>query len=362
MADLAVPTLAIGDKAVRAGLGLEHVGKIFRAHGGLLLDDVVGPDDTGHHSAAKIGFIRGVNGRRVVALKLEIAAHTESCAGVLGDFFHARFNHVQHLDREGAHRALNLHHVGDDVGGLACVNHGDGHHACINRLLVAADDGLKRLHHLASHRHRVQAVVRKGSVATAAFDDDLELVAGGHHRPRAHGKFANLGARPVMHAEHRLHREFLEQPVFDHLAGAATAFFGGLENQVNRAIKIAVFGEVLGRCQQHGGMAIVPAGVHLARMLAGVREGVELLHRQGIHVGAQANCAGAGAAFDDANDARCAHATVNGNAPFGELFGHHVGGADLFKTQLGVSMDVAADGRNASGLGDDRVNDLHGGS
>ena len=92
-----------------------------------------------------------------------------------------------------------------------------------------------------------------------------------------------------MHAKHRIHRKFFKQSVLDHLAGAAAAFFSGLKNQVHRAIKIAVFGKVLGGCQQHGRVAIVSAGVHFPGVLAGMLEGVELLHGQSIHVGAQTN-------------------------------------------------------------------------
>ena len=96
-------------------------------------------------------------------------------------------------------------------------------------------------------------------------------------------------ARPVVHAKHGIHRELLEQAVLDHLARAAAALFGRLENQVHRAVKIAVLGQVLRGGQQHGGVAVMAAGVHLAGVLAGVGKGVELLHRQGVHVGPQAN-------------------------------------------------------------------------
>jgi hypothetical protein len=92
-----------------------------------------------------------------------------------------------------------------------------------------------------------------------------------------------------VHAKHRLHRELVEQAVLDHFARAATALFGGLKNQVDRAVKVALGCQMLRRRQQHGGVAIVAAGVHLAGMLAGVGKGVELLHGQRIHVGAQAN-------------------------------------------------------------------------
>jgi hypothetical protein len=75
----------------------------------------------------------------------------------------------------------------------------------------------------------------------------------------------------------------------NHFARAAAAFFGGLKNQVDRAVKIALGCQVLGGCQQGGGVAVVAAGVHLAGVFAGVLKGVELLHGQRIHVSAQAN-------------------------------------------------------------------------
>ena len=362
VAHRAVAAVAIGDKAISARLGLQHVGKVFRAHGGLLHHDVVGPNDGTHHCATKFRLVDSVDGGRVVAIKLKIAGGAKSRAGVVSYLFHARFNRVQHLGGEGAHGALQLATVGDDIGGFACMDHGDGDHAGINRFEVAAHDGLERLHHLAGNWHWVQPQVRQRCMAALALDGNLELVAGSHHWPRAHGKFADRAARPVVHAKHRLHREFLKQAVLDHLARTTTAFFGRLEDQVNRAVKIAVFGEVLGCCQQHGGVTIMPTGVHLARVFTGVFKGVELLHRQCVHVGAQANRAAAGAAFDNAHHARGTHATMNWNAPLSELPGHQVGGADFFKTQLGVGMNFSPDGGNASGLGHDGVNDFHGSS
>ena len=123
-----------------------------------------------------------------------------------------------------------------------------------------------------------------------------------------------------MHAKDGFHFELLKQTVFDHFAGAAAAFFGGLENGVHRAVKVAVLGQVLRSGQQHGGVAVVAASVHLARVAAGMGEGVELLHGQGVDVGAQANAATAGTAIapvDDAHHAGGAHAAVNRDAPIG---------------------------------------------
>ena len=109
-------------------------------------------------------------------------------------------------------------------------------------------------------------------------------------------------------------------------------------------------------------MTIVAAGVHLAVVFAGVLKGVELLHGQGVHVGAQANGTPAGAAvaaMHDAHHTRLAQPAVDGNAPFGELARHHIGGAHFFKAQLGVGMDIPAHRCNTRGLGDDGVDNVH---
>ena len=165
-----------------------------------------------------------------------------------------------------------------------------------------------------------------------------------------------------MHAKHRLHGELVKQAVLDHLAGAAAALFGRLKDQVNRAVKITVLGQVLGGRQQHGGVAVVTAGVHLAWSGTGVRELVELLHGQRVHVGSQPDAATASATVAPMNDADHAggtHAAVHFDAPAAELLCHHFGGTKLFKTQLRVRMNIASHTGDGGGLGEDRVNEFH---
>ena len=58
---------------------------------------------------------------------------------------------------------------------------------------------------------------------------------------------------------------------------------------MNRALEVFGFGQLLGRSQQHGGVAIMAAGMHGARMLAGIRFLGFFLNGQGIHVGAQSD-------------------------------------------------------------------------
>ena len=114
--------------------------------------------------------------------------------------------------------------------------------------------------------------------------------------------------------------------------------------------------------QQHGGVTIMAASVHFAGVLAGVGKGVELLHGQGVDVGTQAYTSAACTAITamhNADDACGAHAAVNGDTPVSELLGHHVGCALFFEAQLGVSVNVFANGRYAGRVCEDGVDDFH---
>ena len=76
---------------------------------------------------------------------------------------------------------------------------------------------------------------------------------------------------------------------FEKNIDATTAFFGGLKNQVHRAIKIALLGQATCGSQQHRGVTIVAAGVHLPLVFRVMRKLIQLAQRQRIHVGTQAD-------------------------------------------------------------------------
>ena len=167
------------------------------------------------------------------------------------------------------------------------------HDRGVHRIDVARHDRLQRGHDVRADHDRVDAVMRHGAVRADALHHDLEDVVGGHHRARAHGEVADRDARPVVHAVDALDRELLEQPLLDHHPAAALVLLGRLEDEIDRAVEVPGLGQVLGGAQQHHGVAVMAAGVHLAGDRRLVVEAVGLVHVERVHVGAQADRAAA---------------------------------------------------------------------
>jgi len=181
------------------------------------------------------------------------------------------------------------------------------------------------------------------AVAAAAAHGDLHFIGRRHHRPRAHGHLAGRKTGPVVQSIDLVRREALEQSLLHHDLAAATAFLGGLEDHVGSAVEVARLGEVARRAEQHRGMAIVAAGVHASCVLRLVLEGVALVHRQAIHVGAQSDGAPARLLFpgDDSDHAGFREAAMHLDAPAGELVRHEVRRAVLVEGELRMRMNVA---------------------
>ena len=92
-----------------------------------------------------------------------------------------------------------------------------------------------------------------------------------------------------MHSEDLADAEAVEQAVADHGACAGPALLRRLKDHDGRTCEVTGFGEVFGRAQQHRGMAVMAAGVHLARHRRAVRQPGRLIDRESVHVGPQAD-------------------------------------------------------------------------
>ena len=124
-----------------------------------------------------------------------------------------------------------------------------------------------------------------------------------------------------------------------------------------RAVEAALVREVLRRSEQHGGVAVVAARVHLAGDGAGVGQAGVLVDGQGVHVGAQAEAALAVAQLELPDHPGAAQAAMHGVAPFGQPFGHQIAGGEFFKAEFGMRVDAAAqlDHFSRYARGEDRV-------
>ena len=157
--------------------------------------------------------------------------------------------------------------------------------------------------------------------------------------------------------------EALEEPVGEHRAGAAEPLLGRLEDEHRGAVEGPRLGEVARRAEQHRGVPVMAAGVHLAGLGRGVGKPGRLLDRQRVHVGAKPDAAIVAALpFEHADHPGPADAAMHRDAPGGELFGDDRGGALLLEADLRMGVEVVPPGDEVVGEAGDAVEDGHGGS
>ena len=203
--------------------------------------------------------------------------------------------------------------------------------------------------------------VRVRAVPALPVDGDLDAV-GGRHRRAGRDADPACGKRgPVVERVHLLGRKALEQPVVDHRLGASVAFLSGLEDEIRSAVEIARLVKITGGGEQHRRVTVVAAAVHPAVVGRPVGEVVLLLHRQRVHVGAQADRAAAfvAAPHDHGDHAGAADAGVVLDAERGQRLANDARRALLLETQLGMRVQVAADRRERVGVVADVVDGRH---
>ncbi len=91
-------------------------------------------------------------------------------------------------------------------------------------------------------------------------------------------------------------------------------------------------------------MAVMAAGVHPVRDLAGVRQPGCFLHRQCVHVGPKTDRGLPVAIAQHAHHAGFADAAMHLDPPFLQLPRNKLRGAVFLQSQFGMGVNVAADG------------------
>ena len=99
------------------------------------------------------------------------------------------------------------------------------------------------------------------------------------------------------------------------------------------ALKIPLFGKIFGGAEQHRRVPVMAAGVHLAVLGRAVREVVQLLDRQSVHIGAQPDRRRRIAAPDRPDHPGTGEPAMQLDPVFGELGGDEIGGAPLGEGQ-----------------------------
>ena len=171
-----------------------------------------------------------------------------------------------------------------------------------------------------------------------------------------------------MHAIDLIDGEAVHQPVLDHGGGTGAALFRRLEDDNRIAGEIPGLRQIAGRSEQHRGMPVMAAGVHLARRPGRVSKIGLLLDRQRIHVGAQPDhfcfaLARGFAALDDADHAGAAE--TRGDFIATELpqpVRDECRSAMHVVQQLRMGMDILAPGLDIGLQIGDAIDDGHGNS
>ena len=341
---------AVADPREGAGLDQHHLGEILAARAGAQLGIDMGRADRRRRSGDRHLDLLGLVDQRAGAtmvMGLSLAAPgLRRGGGKLGD---APLDRVADLGRVGARRAAE-HQLGrDHVRGLgrAGMDIADADHRRVERRHVAADDALQAEHEL---RLRIGDVGRemrlRAAMAADAAEGDLPAVGRGQERPDRGAEMRGRQPRRVVQTVDGVAGKAFEQPIGQHGVGAAAPLLRRLEDHDRGAGEIRVLGEVARRTQQHRGVAVMAAGMHLAGIGRGMRHAGQLLQRQAVHVGAQADGALARPlAADHPADAGSADALGHFDAPLPHVLRHERRGAMLFQPEFRMGVDVAANRR-----------------
>ncbi len=265
------------------------------------------------HARGEVGLSGMIDGRGVVAAIFDPRRRAAGGRDAGRDLVDAPFNEIAGRWLKRAHRAIEPGRLGNNVVGRAGVKLGDRNDASIERIDIARGDGLKRGHDLSAHDHRIDALMGHRRVAAPAFDDDRDLVGRGHERPRAQLEGADRQRRHVMHPIDFLDAERVHEPVVDHRLRARAAFLGGLKDHHRLAGEVAGFSQAPRRAEQHGGVPVMPAGVHFPRDPGAIGEVGFFLDRQRVHIGAEPDRArrGSPGAANDADHAGAADSRLD---------------------------------------------------
>ncbi|ENN84487.1 hypothetical protein RHSP_72357 [Rhizobium freirei PRF 81] len=326
--------------------------------------------ETGQHLLAKYGSggfqcpcgrILIVDDRRNAALEAIVCGNPVHDGRTLRQTADLLFELIANLGRIGARRTTDLDGIGNDVQriGVARLQRTGADDGRLQRIDDAADNGLQRRQESRRRRDRVLAEMRLGAMRADAAKGDAPGVRRGELRPFDHGHFVDIEAGHVVQAIDGIAGKQVEEAFLHHAPRAAAAFFGRLEDEMHRPRETTLGGEMAGGADQHGRVAIMPTGMHLAGNGGFIGTVGLLRHGQRVHVGAKTDAARAVADLQRADDAGLAEAAMHRQPGLFQQGGDDAAGALLFEAKFGMGMEVAAKRREEREILSDLLGQRH---
>ena len=192
--------VAVAKEDIGTRAFIQHEAEIFGPHQGR----GVGVDAArnGHRNfCCKFSVLRGVYRDGVAAVVVNLGRGPKRHDGACNDFLDPCFHEVLHAVVHRADGAFHRHDLRNDVvRGAVGFHRADADHDLLQRVDVAAGDGLQGDDDVGADHSCVDAVMRFGGMATLAGHHDLELVGGSHHRAGADGEVTERDTGHVVHA------------------------------------------------------------------------------------------------------------------------------------------------------------------
>ena len=279
------------EEEIHAGGLLLEAGKIFTAHVGRKIgEQKVLSGHRGKSLPGKIGQGNVVDDGTGTTTHPHVTFSAENCGGGFGDLLDALQNEAAGLGGIGAQGAVQLHLLGDNVEHIAAADAADGQRRRLGGGNLPGQNLLQVDHDVGGDGDGIHAFFGGGSVAALATDGQKEVIGRSHHVAGLYRKgtrrnvrtqqIADVAAKGGVHPFH--------DALFYGKLGAGNRLFVGLEQKPHSAAQLRpVVQQHPDGAQQHGGVGIVAAGVHLAVMLRGEGQAGGFLNGQGIHVSAQ---------------------------------------------------------------------------
>ncbi len=162
-----------------------------------------------------------------------------------------------------------------------------------------------------------------------------------------------------MHAEHGFAGKLCEEALVHHHLAAGDILFGRLEDEMHGTVEVLRLCQILRSAQQHDGVTVMAATMHLTLMLRLVTEVVHLDQIERIHIGAQPDGAIALAHLQRADHTGFGQAAMHRHTEGFERRGDELGGAMLLKRGLGVHVQIMPPLGQLGFIGDNLRDQFH---